>query len=945
MKNLAVWIAVFSPLVMHAQISFSPATGLTSPAEHFSGSVMGISDMDGDGLDDIVRLDQSKNLSIQYQSAPGRPFRSRDFGAVSGVEQWSLSIGDINQDGFNDMVFAANENPGTVFYSRKSGDSIVYDKQFLAESEKAYAQACNLVDINGDGWLDFFLCNDLGENRIWANNGSGRLDGSPVAWIDFTTVPASDKSGNYGSVWTDIDNDGDLDLYIAKCKAGVDDPKDPRRVNALYVNKGNGTFFENASAAGLASGHQSWAVVAGDCDLDGDQDLFIINHYAPCQLMINNGFGIFTEATGTGIQYDGAGVQAAWVDFDNDGMLDLLIAGSKHQLYLNRGNHQFEAAPAQVFGPQQIESFVVGDLNHDGRMDIYAGYGLVFNKPSHRPDALWLNTSPHANHYLKVRLEGLMPNKSAVGARISLHSGNYKIAREIHSGVSYGTSQSLTMHFGLGSRTKVDSLVIRWPDKYREVIQEPFIDRILIVKQKACFAFDPDLKGGNLCTTGDSIVITAPVNGNYEWSGGEKTRSLTVRKAGEYQLAMTTLEGCRIFSNRLYIGSGPIGEHRIQASDTVICAGTSASLRLETNLSVLWNTGDTSKTIQVSAPGPYFGRVSESCVPVQSDTVRLRTIIPSEVIGRNDTIGPFAKATLRAEGESIVWYAEPSGGSPLAFGNTYFIQTPLDKTTTFYAQSVLTLPGAKFNVGLKEHSGTTKFHANNFSGRLLFDVKQASVLKSVKVYADTPALRQIDLLNAAGEILASKLVRIEAGESRVILNFNLPPGDGYALAANEEVSIKQFGSRSPKLYRTEGEVGFPLKGGPVSIYATNAGAGNYYYFYDWELAYQDLVCASPRVPVRAVILTVATRDQAVQPFRIFPNPANRFLNIEWKGPVPSREVRFIFSSIDGQILLSASAHPSGPNWRIPLPQWDPGIYLLRVKSGENEFVSRFAVIN
>lgn len=943
MKNIAVLICALAPWMINAQVSFSTKTGLITPNVHFSGSVMGISDMNGDGLDDIVRLDQSKNLSIEYQSAPGRAFRHRDLGAVSAAEQWSLTIGDINQDGFNDMVLAANENPGTVYYSRKSGDSIVYDKQFLSQSEKAYAQACNLVDINGDGWLDFFLCNDLGENQIWANNGSGKLDGLPVAWIDFTTLPVSDKSGNYGSVWTDIDNDGDLDLYVAKCKAGVEDPKDPRRVNALYVNKGNGTFFENASGAGLASGHQSWATVAGDCDNDGDQDLFIINHYAPCQLMINNGFGMFTEATGTGINYDGAGVQAAWADFNNDGLIDLLIAGSKHQLYINQGSNKFEAASGQVFGAQQIESFAVGDLNHDGLPDIYAGYGLVFNQASHRPDVLWLNTTNNSNHFLKVRLEG-RPNKSAIGARINLHSGNYRISREVHSGVSYGTSQSLTLHFGLGDRTKIDSLVIRWPDKFREVIQEPFIDRILMVKQKSCFGFDPVLAGGHICKAGDSLILTAPVNGTYQWSGGEKTKSITVRSEGEYQLSMATLEGCQIFSNRLYVGKGPLEVHRIRASDTVICAGTSASLHLQTENAVLWNTGDTAKTILVSAPGTYFAQVSEICSSVHSDTISIRTITPSNVIGKNDTIGTFSKATLRAEGESIFWFAEATGGSALASGNTYFIATPIDRTTTFYAQSIITLPGAKFSAGLKNHTGGTKFHANNFSGRLLFDVRKTSVLKSVKVYADTPALRQIDLLNAAGEIMASKLVRIETGESRVILNFNLFPGDGYALATNEEVSIKQFGFKSPRLYRTEGEVGFPLEGGPVAIYASNAGAGNYYYFYDWEVAYADLVCASPRIPVRAIIRTVAVGDQAIQPLRIYPNPVSQVLNIEWNDQLPPQAVSLMFSKMDGQVIYSTKALPFAGKLTISLPKWDSGIYLLRAKSGKAEFISRIAVL-
>jgi hypothetical protein len=92
-----------------------------------------------------------------------------------------------------------------------------------------------------------FACHDDAAGRIWGNDGSGALQESNN-WIDLATVPASDNSGNYGSVWSDIDNDGDLDLYIAKCRQGVNDPSDPRRINALYINDGAGNYTEAAAA-------------------------------------------------------------------------------------------------------------------------------------------------------------------------------------------------------------------------------------------------------------------------------------------------------------------------------------------------------------------------------------------------------------------------------------------------------------------------------------------------------------------------------------------------------------------------------------------------------------------------------------------------------------------------------------------------------------------------
>lgn len=944
--RLGIWIINLLPGIVLGQISFSNSPGVIDHKAHFSGSVVGISDMNGDGKDDIIRLEASKTLSIGYQSAPGQPFRFRYIGQVSEFEQWSLAIGDINQDGFNDMVMAANESPGSVFYSRKSGDSVLYTAEILRGSDKAYSQASNLVDINNDGWLDFFLCNDLGENKIWANQG-GKLSGEPVPWINFNTVPPSDNSGNYGSVWSDFDRDGDLDLYVAKCKGGVSDPKDPRRVNSLFFNNGQNGFVEAAAQVGLAIGHQSWIVVTGDSDNDGDQDIFLMNHFANCQLLINNGLGSFTDVTeSSGINYSAVGVQAAWIDLDNDGLLDILISGNRHQLYLNKGNNKFELQNSNLLGVHQIESFAVGDLNDDGRQDIYATYGLLFNEASDRPDAVWLNTTQNNHHFFKVRLNGIQSNKSAVGSKVSLYSGNYQITKEVHAGISYGTSHSLTLQFGLGNRTTIDSVVIQWPNRLRETIHKPFIDRTMVISQNSCFAFEPQIQPGAkpaLCKAGDSIQLSSPINGTYLWSNGATTKSISVKSPGNYQLRLITLEGCLTSSNILNIAFDPKSSYAISGQDSVLCAGNSTTLTINTTKKVLWNTGDTSPTILIRQPGSYFGRISEFCSEVNSDTFTVRMLSPLVSSVKNDTVGLGGKASLMAAGQSLSWYSEASGGNLLTTGSSYSTP-PLDKTTTYYVQSILKSSGKTLSGGIKNFSSTSKFHSPNFSGRLLFDARERFILKSVKVYCDTPGLRQIDLINRSGQMVATKVIKVEIGESRIVLNFEIPADTGYALANNEAVSLTAFGSISPRLYRTDGNIDYPLESGPVSIYGTNAGAGNYYYYYDWEIAYPDLICMSERVPVRAVVRSVSMTQQNVNSLKFYPNPVSHTLNIEWKDSSPIGEVRFEVYDAQGKLIRKMQEWAGGPGQQLNLSDLKEGIYFIKAKSQSSENNFRVVVI-
>ena len=179
MKTTIVFLSFLFAILVYSQIHFQNTTSQLISEPHFSGSVIGVSDMNADGLDDIVRLADGKSLSICFQTGPGKPFKIIDYGQLSPYQVWNTAIADIDHNGYHDMVFAANENKAYIYYGVRTAEGIKYSIESLDSSQTAYAQAGNLIDINKDGWLDYFLCNDIGLNLIWSGNKQGKINGIP----------------------------------------------------------------------------------------------------------------------------------------------------------------------------------------------------------------------------------------------------------------------------------------------------------------------------------------------------------------------------------------------------------------------------------------------------------------------------------------------------------------------------------------------------------------------------------------------------------------------------------------------------------------------------------------------------------------------------------------------------------------------------------------------
>ncbi|MCB0546857.1 MAG: PKD domain-containing protein [Phaeodactylibacter sp.] len=485
MRKSLLLLLSFLPTIAFSQITFSDSTSQLEIRTLRSGAPMGVVDMNNDGLDDIVCLDNRHLLYIHYQMADTAAFHSEFIADLVGAK-WSLCVADADGNGYNDIFTGGAYNNLYLLKADNTGSSY---STTLISTPSIFLQGSNFVDIDGDHDLDIFACHDDGLSVPFANDGAGAFTADFSLINAVSTVP-SDNSGNYGSVWTDYDNDGDLDLYISKCRLGVDDPTDGRRLNLLFRNDGNNNYSDVAAQSNLQPFGQSWASDFADIDNDGDLDCFVINHDINNTLHRNNGNGTFTDITlasniGTAFNGVGAGIQVKFADFNNDGFVDLLFTslGNEHALLINNGNSTFSRVTNPFPGaPTRIHSAAVGDLNNDGFLDVYAGFGQSYNQVSNENDRLFINNG-NGNHFFKARLKGTLSNPNGIGARVELYGSWGKQIREIRSGESYGIMNSYTAHFGIGGATSIDSLAIRWPSGNIDLFPNPPIDTTIFFEE------------------------------------------------------------------------------------------------------------------------------------------------------------------------------------------------------------------------------------------------------------------------------------------------------------------------------------------------------------------------------------------------------------------------------------------------------------------------------
>lgn len=925
--------------------SFTNGTTLLG-TDHNSGGCTGVVDMNDDGLDDIVILDQSTDLYVAYQQPDGS-FDVSSYGTVSGQSQWGMSVGDIDNDGHKDVMCGGNYDDIHIIDINGPGDYNQID--YGSSWASIFFQGSCFGDINNDGWLDGFACHDDGQSTILANNGDGTFSNG-AAWMDLD-FDATDDSGNYGSTFTDVDRDGDLDLFIAKCRQFINDPYDGRRTNRLLINDGNNNFTEEAATRGLVNLEQSWTSDFADLDNDGDFECFLTTHSGTLEIYDNDGNGYFTNVTaGSGLEVSGFFLQAKWADFDNDGWVDLVHAGGDHRFFHNNGDMTFTLVSNMFQNSDTMHSFGIGDLNHDGWLDLYASYGNGYVDPDMgNDDKLFMNQAGE-NNFIVVDLTGTVSNKGAVGAIVEIHGPFGVQIREVRAGESYGITNTSMCHFGIGTSTEVDYALVFWPSGIVQIVNNPAINSWVEITEEECVSPEATISAmgnTNICPGESVMLMVNNADGDYQWSNGETGASINASQAGTYKLIVWNDEGCAGTSNEIVVTVIQNEPATVQISgDLSFCEGNSVQLIASAGNQFEWSNGSLTQAVTISQSGTYTVDITNECAGSVSTSEAVVVEVysaPLTPVVDDVTLNTPGTATFTATGSDVRWYDAELSITPVGTG-TSFTTPVLNASTSYWVEDVTTHGGEQANGGKIDNSTDSQGQYHNSSSYyLLFDATTDIYIKQVKVFAGNESSRNIQVV-LNNEVIAEGDFVIPTGESFVELNFFVPEGTGYGLRCTNS---------NPQLWRDknvaeETPFNFPYDiDGLATITGTTVAGSDfdnyYYFFYDWTVETPMWECPSERDEVLVTFSAIAELP-GITSLNVYPNPSNDVVTVDYKSMVNvNMQVRLMDAT--GRVVLTSnqSTHSGSNKFQLDLSTVAAGIYNLEFTANGSAATTKLIV--
>ena len=512
---------VFTDITKRADIYFTHFYGeRTTQLPEDMGSGSAWIDYDQDGYEDLFVVNEAGPLTMtpdQVKKSPAHCalYQNKGNGTFTEVTKkaginfqgcgMGVAIGDMDNDGYPDLFITAYGK--NVFYIN-NGNGTFTDETRKAGfgGKEGFWTGASWADFDRDGYLDLYVCGYVRYSQLNKQPVLRRENSVEPASINPLSFPPqrnllyhNNRNGTFTEVaisagvdnptgkslsasWCDFNNDGWPDLYVAN------DVSD----NALYLNRGDGTFDEVSHPAHVADYRGAMGLAVGDWDNDRDMDLFVTHWLAE-----ENGFYINklnmmdkmpgsrqalqfqdeAEKYGLGqVSLDDVAWGTSFFDYDNDTRLDLLVVNGstnqqegnpknlvpmKNRLFWNEGPEKGFAEVTSVSGEALSYENVgrgaaFGDYDNDGDIDVYivnnCGQGVLLR-----------NDGGNKNNWLEIKLVGRKSNRSAIGARIKMVSGNVSQIREVNNQSSYLSQNSLTQHFGLAKYNKVDTLNILWP--------------------------------------------------------------------------------------------------------------------------------------------------------------------------------------------------------------------------------------------------------------------------------------------------------------------------------------------------------------------------------------------------------------------------------------------------------------------------------------------------
>ncbi len=519
---------------MGLDASFPPIPYSAFEMPDIIASGVALHDFDSDGDLDLYFTNRAWDFgkthtaktprNLYFRQDPGGRFvdATASSGLAHGGFGTGVAVGDIDNDGDLDL-FAANYDRDFLFRNRGNGTFEDVSKGLNIQSD-GWSCSAAFLDFDGDGYLDLFINQyAVYDSTRPCRDSSGRPDFCgpkefpPLSSLllrnrsdgTFTDVTIASgmltaKGAGLGVVCEDFNLDGRQDIYVAN----------DGYANNFWINQGGGKFVDDALILGCALNGQGMAeagmgVVAADVDADLDLDIFLTHLRNETNTLYvdlggDRGFDDATAQSGLGAPSTAfTGFGTAGFDVELDGDLDFFVAngavlrgkvypgsklgdpwkfyGEPNHIYLNGGKGKFTLLGAAESGPIVADVDIsrgaaAGDLDGDGDLDL-----VVANVAG--PNRIYRNDAPRKGHWFVVRAVDTKTKRDALGAVILVTCGAEKRMRTISSSWSFLSSSEPRAHFGLGGASRVDSIVVVWPDGAREKFAGSAADRVVTLER------------------------------------------------------------------------------------------------------------------------------------------------------------------------------------------------------------------------------------------------------------------------------------------------------------------------------------------------------------------------------------------------------------------------------------------------------------------------------
>src|SRR5687767_14092250 len=368
------------------------------------------------------------------------------------VDLWNLTTTRIMHNSFE---FATNGGKNLLFHNLGRGKfEDVTDR--MAVGSTRWTMAAASADFNGDGWPDIYLANDYGPEELYLNDRGRRF-------VLVTAGLESESKSGMSVTLGDAFNRGRLDAFVTNIsERGYIFENNNLRVNELRESR----RYRNVAEGAVADAGWAWGAQFGDLNNDGSNELFVANGFISADRNQSYWYAMSKIAGANARFFEDA---STWPAFGNAS----LSGYEPSRVYLNRGVAGWVDVADRV-GVKDLydgRAVAMADLFNRGAVDV-----IVANQ--NQPAILYRGQPDSTNHWIAFKLVGTRSNRSAIGAEVTIESGEHVQRRVVDGGSGFASQNDRRPHFGLGKREWVDRVIVEWPSGARQVLSRPTIDRV-----------------------------------------------------------------------------------------------------------------------------------------------------------------------------------------------------------------------------------------------------------------------------------------------------------------------------------------------------------------------------------------------------------------------------------------------------------------------------------